>query len=98
MSRRLAAQELKLVCTELNPALELLRELGLRLDVIYPADDPHTAILTRGERTVRLTTQPDARPPSSELPRFQPEFVLTKSGSSPGQGRAGRLRALMPAR
>ena len=32
------------------------RATGFRLDVIYPADDPHTAVLSRGGERVRLTT------------------------------------------
>ena len=30
--------EIELVCTELGPALDLLRGSGFRLDIIYPAD------------------------------------------------------------
>jgi quercetin dioxygenase-like cupin family protein len=92
-------REIELVCSDLNPALDLLRSLGLRLDVIYPADDPHTAILSHAGGTVRLTEEPDAKPPSAELPAFQPEFVLTRAGEEGGEGRAGMLyRDLVPGR
>ena len=95
----MAPRDLELVCTELNPALELLRELGLRLDVIYPADCPHTAMLSHAGQIVRLTTQPGAPLPSGELAAFQPEFVLSPAGSSSGEGRAGmHYRDLIPSR
>ena len=90
---------LELVCADFNPALELLRGLGLRLDLIYPADDPHTAILTRDGTSVRLTSRPDAPPASADLPAFQPEFVVTHAGTASGEGRAGmHYRDLIPSR
>jgi quercetin dioxygenase-like cupin family protein len=91
-------REIELVCTELGPALELLRGSGLRLDVIYPADSPHTAILTKDGATVRLTSEPGA-PLSEGLAPFEPEFVLTRAGEESGEGRAGMLyRDLIPSR
>jgi len=90
---------LEMVCADFNPALDLLRGLGLRLDVIYPADDPHTAVLTRDGMTVRLTSRPDAPPASAGLPEFRPEFVVTHAGTASGEGRAGmRYRDLIPSR
>jgi quercetin dioxygenase-like cupin family protein len=91
--------ELELTCTDFNGALDLLRGLGMRLDVIFPADDPHTAILTQDGMNVRLTSRPDAPPPSAGLPLFQPEFVVTHAGAASGEGRAGMLyRDLIPSR
>jgi quercetin dioxygenase-like cupin family protein len=91
--------ELELVCADFNPALDLLCGLGMRLDIIFPADDPHTAILTRDGMTVRLTSRPDAPPPSAELPEFRPEFVVTQAGTAAGEGRAGmHYRDLIPSR
>ncbi|WP_294123300.1 cupin domain-containing protein [Sphingomonas sp.] len=93
-----SADELLLVCEELVPALDRLREQGARLDVIYPADEPHTAILDLDGRTVRLTTRPHDAPPG-DLGGFIPEFILTRAGASPGEGRAGMLyRDLIPSR
>jgi len=89
----------ELVCTDFNAELERLRGLGLRLDVIYPADEPHTAILNDNGRTVRLTSRPDTPPPSTGLPAFHPEFVLTRGGGTSGEGRAGmHYRDLIPNR
>jgi quercetin dioxygenase-like cupin family protein len=91
--------ELLLVCADFNPALDLLRRLGMRLDIIYPADDPHTAILTDAGTRVRLTSHPDAPPPSDKLPLFRPEFVVTRAGTASGEGRAGmHYRDLIPGR
>lgn len=91
--------ERQIVCGELNAGIDDLRDEGFRLDLIYPADDPHTAVLSKGELSVRLTDRPDALAPSDSLPAFAPEFVLTRAGASPGQGRAGMLyRDLIPSR
>jgi quercetin dioxygenase-like cupin family protein len=91
--------EREIVCEDLNLALDGLRREGYRLDVIYPADDPHTAILSRSGEAVRLTTTPGAPPPSQILPPFEPEFVLTKADGTAGEGRAGMLyRDLIPSR
>jgi quercetin dioxygenase-like cupin family protein len=90
--------ETELVCAELTSALEGLVERGYRLDVIYPADDPHTAILTGPGGVVRLTCRPDAPRPTSELPLFAPEFSIAR-GDEAGEGRAGMLyRDLIPGR
>jgi len=76
----------------------LLRAAGFRIDVIYPADDPHTAILSKDRERVRLI-KPDAEPLPQGMPAFQPESVLTKARAPPGQGRAGMLyRDLIPGR
>jgi quercetin dioxygenase-like cupin family protein len=90
--------EIELVCTELAPALDLLRGSGFRLDIIYPADSPHTAILTKDGATVRLTSEPGASP-SDALGPFKPEFVYTLTSEGAGEGRAGMLyRDLIPSR
>ena len=75
-----------------------MRAAGFRIDVIYPADDPYTAILSKDRESVRLT-KPGAIPIAEGLPKFEPETVLTKAGASPGRGRAGMLyRDLIPGR
>jgi quercetin dioxygenase-like cupin family protein len=91
--------EREIVCENLNAGIEDLRRQGFRLDLIYPADDPVTAVLSNGSDEVRLTTRPGAPAPSDRLPPFAAEFVLTRAGASPGQGRAGMLyRDLVPGR
>jgi mannose-6-phosphate isomerase-like protein (cupin superfamily) len=91
--------EIELVCSELGRALDVLRSSGLRLDVIYPADDPHTAILSHGGDRIRLTSRSDAPPIPDKLPDFAPEFVLTRASDGSGEGRAGMLyRDLVPGR
>jgi mannose-6-phosphate isomerase-like protein (cupin superfamily) len=87
------------VCSDFSAALDELRREGFRLDSIYPADDPHSAALTRAGETVRLTSRPDAPLPSAQLPPFRPGFVLTRGGGGSGEGRAGMLyRDLIPGR
>lgn len=91
--------DVELICVDFNAALDLLQGLGMRLDVIYPADEPHSAVLTHDGKRVRLTSQPDAPPASSALPEFRPEFVVTHASTGSGAGRAGMLyRDLIPSR
>ena len=91
--------EIELVCSDFTAALELLKSAGFRLDVIYPADEPHTAVLGGHGRMLRLTAKPDAEEPPRELPSFKPEFVLTRWGGASSEGRAGMLyRDLVPGR
>lgn len=91
--------ERKIVCGDLGAAIDDLRGQGFRLDLIYPADDPHTATLSRQGDCVRVTCRPEAPPPSDLLPPFAPEFVLTLAGAHSAQGRAGMLyRDLVPGR
>lgn len=88
-----------LVCADFDAELARLRGHGMRLDVIWPADAPHSAILSEENRRVRLTVCPDAPPLPAGLPAFQPEFVLTRAGTEMGAGRAGMLyRDLIPGR
>lgn len=91
-------REREIVCEDLNPAIDDLKGQGFRLDVIYPADDPKAAVMKRGAEIVRLA-QADAPALPSGLPAFEPEFVLTRAGAAPGEGRAGMLyRDLIPNR
>ncbi|HEY6662797.1 MAG TPA: cupin domain-containing protein [Sphingomicrobium sp.] len=86
------------LCSNLDSAIAELRSQGFRIETIYPADEPHSATLSRGSETVRLSTRPDSARPASALPEFHPEFVLTRGGDS-GSGRAGmRYRDLIPGR
>ena len=88
-----------LVCKDFNDALQLLRGRGARLDVIWPADEPHSAILTHEGSRLRLTSRPEAQPPAADLPAFRPEFVVTRAGTGSGEGRAGMFyRDLVPGR
>lgn len=90
--------ERKIACEDLNLAIDDLKGQGFRLDLIYPADDPSFAVLSKAGDTVRLST-PGAVPLPSGLPPFNPEFVLTRAGADAGQGRAGMLyRDLIPSR
>lgn len=91
--------EREIVCEDLSLAIDDLKRDGFRLDLIYPADEPHTAVLSNGDESVRLTTRPDVAPPADILPPFKPDFVLARAGASPGEGRAGMLyRDLLPDR
>ena len=90
--------ETELVCTELGREIERLKGEGFRLDVIYPADDPQTAVLSRDGEQVRLTTSAGAELPNA-LPPFVPEFMVSHAKGGWGEGRAGMLyRDLVPGR
>ena len=90
--------EREIVCADLTSAIDDLRRHGFRLDLIYPADDPHSAALSKGDDVVRVTTKPGAN--SGEgLPSFVPQFLVTRAATSAGEGRAGMLyRDLIPGR
>ena len=89
---------LDFVCPDFDAALDLLRGAGLRLDVIYPADRPHTAVLSHDGRTVRLSSEPGAPVPGGRA-EFRPELLVTHAGETAGEGRAGMLYSdLIPGR
>jgi quercetin dioxygenase-like cupin family protein len=91
--------ERQVVCADLSRSIDDLHRDGFRLEVIYPADEPHTALLSKGRESVRLTSRPDLPPLGEDLEPFVAEFAVTRSGASPGHGRAGMLyRDLIPGR
>ena len=91
--------EHELICDDFAPALEKLRGAGARLEVIWPADEPHSALLTQEGQRVRLTARPEAPAPGGPLPGLQPDFILTRAGEAAAEGRAGMLyRDLIPGR
>lgn len=89
-----------LVRGDLAAELARLRGEGWRVDVVWPAEDPHTALVSRdGGGTLRLTSRPGSDPPQPHIPPFRPEFVLTRDNGDAGEGRAGmRYRDLIPGR
>jgi quercetin dioxygenase-like cupin family protein len=90
--------EREIRCEDLKLAIDDLKRDGFRLDLIYPADDPKAAVLSRADEKVRVLL-PDAPDLPGALPAFAPEFVLTRAGATHGQGRAGMLyRDLIPGR
>ena len=91
-------REVELVTEDFEDALNLMRAAGFRLDVIYPADEPQSAVLSHEGKAVRLRTR--GAPPLPEgLPSFKAELVVTPAGTVPGAGRAGMLyRDLIPRR
>ncbi|HMC91538.1 MAG TPA: cupin domain-containing protein [Allosphingosinicella sp.] len=94
-----APRKLDLICADFNGALTLLRGLGARLDSIFPADEPHSAMLSHDGTAIRLRARADAPAPQGPLPDFRPEFVLTSAGAEAAEGRAGMLyRDLIPSR
>ena len=85
-------------CEDLNLAIEDLRCQGFRLDAIYPAEDPTSAVLSKGSESVRLAV-PGAPDLPNALPAFRAEFVLTRAGGHSSEGRAGmQYRDLIPGR
>src|SRR3954467_952869 len=89
-----------LYCEDLDQAIAVLSRLGLRLDTIFPADDPSTASLSGGGERVllaRLGTTVLEPDPSAML---RPAFVIARADESAWRtGRAGmRYRDLIPDR
>ncbi len=80
--------------TTFSADLAKLQEDGFRLDMIYPADEPRVAELSRDGETIRLEVPVEHTAP----PVFNDELVLTRGGTW-GEGRAGmQYRDLIPNR
>lgn len=93
-----------LVCQDLDRAIALFTRLGLRLDTIFPADDPAVASLSGRDAEVRLV-RADAGPladlPSlGDLPTTRPSYTIVDGHDSTWKvGRAGmQYRDLIPDR
>lgn len=90
-------------CTNLNETLEFFtKELGFRLDVIFPADAPKTALISGYGKTLQLQESAEIAPFAEiplEIPESTNEFVLTKNENNWHTGRAGmQYRDLNPSR
>jgi quercetin dioxygenase-like cupin family protein len=90
-------------CTELEPVLDRLHDLGFVLHMVMPADDPALAVLEGGGLTLRLVrgeVDAGALATTPLLPPLDPVFELTHLAETGwGPGRAGMLyRDLLPAR
>ncbi|MEO7410274.1 MAG: cupin domain-containing protein [Sphingomicrobium sp.] len=87
------------VCAALAPEIEVLTKAGYRLDIIWPADSPSDAILSRNGDRRWVTTASGTTFPDGKLPPFAPEFLLTHASRDGGAGRAGmQYRDLIPSR
>lgn len=87
------------VCANFDQAFEAARTEGWRVDAIWPADSPHSAILSRSGETLQLTSRPEASRPDGHVPPFQPSFHVSAPSGEAGLGRAGmRYRDLIPSR
>jgi quercetin dioxygenase-like cupin family protein len=101
-----------LYCPDLDRGIALLKQLGLRLDTIFPADDPTVALLSgRGARVRLVRSAADsvdapAVPAGlhavdpADLPPVRPSFVVAHPDDAAWKlGRAGmRYRDLIPDR
>ncbi|TMQ08401.1 MAG: cupin [Deltaproteobacteria bacterium] len=90
-----------LFCPDLDRAIALFSRLGLRLDTIFPADDPTVAALSGHGARVRLVRAgaTDLADPDG-IPAVQPSFTIARAGDSAWRtGRAGmQYRDLLPDR
>ena len=103
-----------LYCPDLDRGIALLSRLGLRLDTIFPADDPAVALLSDGDTHVRLVrAAPGAEAAAlpglptgieaidpGDLPPVRPSYVVARPDDASWRiGRAGmRYRDLIPDR
>lgn len=81
-------------CDDLDAAIEQYKALGYRLDMIFPADNPRDAVMSRSDDCLRLVRSPGfSRPAAEEMP---------PKGGTPSAwvtGRAGmEYRDLIPDR
>lgn len=71
---------------------------GYRIDVVFPAHEPQSVLLSRDKERVCLATH-GAPQISSTLPGFKPAYILSRASGGYGEGRAGmRYRDLIPGR
>jgi quercetin dioxygenase-like cupin family protein len=94
-----------LYCDDLDRAIALFAGLGLRLDTIYPADDPAVAALSGAGARVRLVRTGAARPADlaelERVPALQPSYTVVRAADAAAwsTGRAGmQYRDLLPDR
>jgi len=94
-----------LYCPDLDRAIALFSRLGLRLDTIFPADDPAVAALSGPAARVRLvrTGAPGLHDPPDpdDIPALVPAYAVVRASDSAAwrTGRAGmQYRDLLPDR
>lgn len=89
--------ETTIVVDDLERAIGEFAAQGFRLEMIVPADEPHAAIVSNGERTIRLESP---RLVTSETTRDSSVPLVTRKASSVWhRGRAGmEYRDLIPGR
>ena len=100
-----------LYCSDLDRAIALFSRLGLRLDTIFPADDPAVAALSGPGARVRLVRTGGAGAPGGPggddlpdldaIPALQPAFAVVRADDAAAwrTGRAGmQYRDLLPDR
>jgi len=87
-------RHVELTCSDFPAALAALERLGLRVDMIVPADDPQIATLSGNGVSIRLVRGTPVLAPDELVP----SFVITRAGAW-HRGRAGmQYRDLIPDR
>ena len=86
---------------DLNDALDFFTaRLGFRVDMIFPADTPHTAVISGQGLTLRLESEAEKTTPIEVVPDSQ-KFIISRINKSDSwsTGRAGmQYRDLIPGR
>jgi len=98
--------QIVLPCPNLREALDFFTErLGFRIEMIFPADSPRTAVVSGHGVTLRLEAETDsqatAAAPLFDLPDTSKEFIVSRRCSNDiwNIGRAGmQYRDLIPGR
>ena len=107
MKDQIQSAQIRISCENLNQTLEFFTsQLGFRLEMIFPADLPTTAVISGYGKVLRLEESSEITPfffhdSSLEIPPSTNEFVLTKfdDNNSWHKGRAGmQYRDLIPSR
>jgi mannose-6-phosphate isomerase-like protein (cupin superfamily) len=103
-----AGRDDALFCADLDRAIALFAGLGLRLDTIYPADDPSVAWMSGAGARVRLVrtgadTRADTRADDvadpDAVPALAPSYAVVRAEGAWKVGRAGmQYRDLLPDR
>ncbi len=97
----LRSNDLELACHDLDESLAAFTQLGFRLVMIYPADEPAVAVIRKGALQIRLVRGALGAPaPTFELPALASTLVITRNDDAAWRaGRAGMMyRDLIPDR
>ncbi len=88
-----------IACADLEAAIAFYEGLGLRLDMIMPADAPRLAVMSGHGAAMRLEVESASAERAPVAAEASHEFLIARANDAWGRGRAGmQYRDLIPGR